>query len=77
MADEKQQIKFVWPYGVNIVVLMPCWSYVVIKGGSRNEEKGGSTLLLAGDSVHNAPSVESGGVLPQENFEILALCDGF
>ena len=36
-------------------------------------KKRGSTLLLAGDSVHSAPSMESGGVLPQENFEILAL----
>ena len=51
---------------------MHCWDYVVIRGGSRNEEKGG-TLLLAGISVHSAPSVESGGMLPQENFEILAL----
>ena len=47
--------------GVNIVVFMHCWDYVVIRGGSRNEGKGG-TLLLAGDSM------ESGGVLSQESF---------
>ena len=54
---------------VNIVLLVHCWDYVVIRSGSRNEEKGG-TLLLAGDSV---PSMGSGGVPLQENFEILAL----
>ena len=46
---------------------MHCWDYVVIRGGSRNEEKGG-TLLLAGDGV---PSMGSGGVPPQENLDIL------
>ena len=51
---------------------MHCWDYVVIRGGSRNEGKGG-TLLLAGDSVHSVPSMGSGGVPPQENFEILSL----
>ena len=33
----------------------------------------GGTLLLAGDSMHSAPSMGSGGMLPQENFENLAL----
>ena len=58
--------------GDNIVVLMHCWDYVVIRGGSRNEAKGG-TLLLAGDSLHSMTSIGSGGVHPQENFDILAL----
>ena len=49
---------------------MHCWDYVVIRGGSRNEEKWG-TLLLAGISVHSAPSVESGGMLPQEILKFL------
>ena len=39
------------------------------RSGSRNEEKGEGTLLLAGDSVHSAPDMGSGG-MPQENFEI-------
>ena len=41
--------------------------YVVIRGGSRNEEKGG-TLLLAGDSVHSASSMGSRGVPPPRKF---------
>ena len=46
---------------------MHCWDYVVIRGGSRNEGKGG-TLLLAGNSVHSTPSMGPGGVSPQEYF---------
>ena len=49
------------------------YAHTYIRGGSRNEERGGGTLLLAGDSVHSVLSMGSRGMPPQENFEILAL----
>ena len=42
-------------------------------GADPGMKKRGGTLLLAGDSVHSAPSMGSGGMPPQENFEILTL----
>ena len=44
-----------------VTVVYPGKFHWVCRGGSRNEERGG-TLLLAGDSVHSVPSMGSVGM---------------
>ena len=46
--------------------------YKYLSGADPGMKKRGGTLLLAGDSVHSAPSIGSGGMTPQE---ILALSE--